>query len=159
MQARLAFLWLSAIVIPGCVYDELLATHIMAGGVVRAQINGGTMHASTGLGDGKDPLAVNGFAADLTFGLIVGDDALSAAATPQLVNANVTVQLPITPLSKTRLQVNLEGSGCDAQNGTVNLHTDGDKLISGDFAASGTVPGGSTVCQVSGTLDKIPVDR
>lgn len=155
-----ALFFAASVSLTGCVYDELLATHVEPGGSVKAQMNGGVEMESTAIGHGqKEPLDVSGFSANLTFGLTAGDDTGGSTAYVDLQKANVAVALPITPTGRTRLEIHLAGSGCVAESGTVNLRTDGDKNLSGDFQADGTLPDGVTPCQMAGTLDKIPVER
>ena len=151
---------LACLALPGCIYDELLATHVEPGGSVKATMNMGPEMDSTAMGEAtKEPLTINGFSPNLTFGLIAGADTAGATALADLAKPNVAVQLLITPTSVTRLEIHLGGTGCVAQTGTIDLRTDNNKNFSGDFQADGTVSGSAAPCQLAGTLDAIPVER
>ncbi len=160
MGVRLIALTFAFCLLPGCVYDELLATHIMAGGTVQAQIDAGGMRSSTGLADNKDPLGLNGFSPYLTFGLVAGQDGAGVSAATTLTMPSVAVALNVTPLTVTRIEAHLDSTGCVGQNGIVNLRTDTALNISGDFDVTGMVSSADpTPCHLFGTLAGIPVDR
>jgi hypothetical protein len=152
---------LAVLVVPGCVYQELTTPHVEAGGMVQAVLGAGQPRTSTGLGDGKDPLGVSGFSPFLTFGLVAGvDDFTGMSAATILAMPSTSVKLTITPATVSRVNVHADGTGCWAQNGVVNLHSDASLNLSGDFAATGNVSDSDpTPCTLSGTLTGIPVDR
>jgi hypothetical protein len=152
--------WALILITNGCVYDELTAKHVEPGGAVHVTVNGGLDHTSTAIADATSlPLTVNGFAANLTFGLVAADDGNGHQPGDDLIADGSVVELPITAKDGNRLQVHLDGTGCDAQSGGIHLTSTGD-TIDGDFTVDGVVTDGSgAACQITGTLSKIPVDR
>lgn len=148
-----------ALALPACVYDELTAHHVEPGGSLHAAIDSGPMHTTTAICNGhQDPANLNGYAADVTFGLVAGNDAVGASAFTDLGKGAITFDLPITPNGRTQLSVHADGSGCAAQTGTVHLVSDGN-VLTGNFTASGTRTDSSAPCTVAGDLSGIPLDR
>jgi hypothetical protein len=139
----------------GCVYQELTAPHVEAGGVVTAALNGGAPLTAKGLGDAtKDPFSISGFSPLLTFGVIA-----PASYTAPLAMPSMAVELPINTSGYVQLQVHADGSGCVAQTGTLQLATDAGNNLTGSFDAAGVVPDGTDTCTMSGTLQGVPVMR
>jgi hypothetical protein len=146
----------------GCVLDELTATHVEAGGAIHAALAGGADHVCTALADGKDsPFAVNGFSTVLTFGLVGATDStgVSVLADIQLATPLPAITVPIGAGSTSQLEIHLDGSGCAASSGVVNLHVDASGLLQGDFNATGAVSGSTAPCQFAGTIVDVPLDR
>lgn len=151
-----------AVFLCGCtnVYQELLTPRVTPNGVVRAAIDGRPLVASTGMGQAQaERLQVTGFSPELTFGLVAGEDAAGRTAKEVLVEPGSAIALEITPLSATQLQVHMGGTGCKAQEGTLALRIDKDRLLEGEFEAMGVVTGGDAPCALSGTLERIPIER
>jgi len=153
---RLVFLVLA---LQGCVYDELTAHHVEPGGALHAAIGSGPMHTTTAICDGhQDPANLNGYAADVIFGLVAGDDAAGSNAFTDLGKGAITFDLPVVPMGRTQLSVHAEGSGCAVQTGTVHLVSDGN-VLTGNFSGSGTRTDSGAPCSVAGDLSGIPLDR
>jgi hypothetical protein len=153
---RLAFI---ALLASGCVYDELTATHVEAGGVLHAAIDSGAMHMTTALCSGKnDPATINGYAPDVTVGVVAGDDATGATAVADLAKGAYTFDLAITANGRNRLEVHADGSGCVANAGTIHFVSDGSKL-GGTFSATGTRSDTGAACAITGDLANVPEDR
>ncbi len=152
------------LLLTGCysVYGELLGEHVEPGGFVRAAIDGAPQKASTGLGAAKaEPLAINGYSTELTFGLVAGDDPAGSTALVAMAQPNAQVELKLTAATRTALQVHVGGTGCKATLGTIKLKTnDNAKLISGEFDATGVnTTDSKTACHIVGTLTDIPLER
>lgn len=154
--------WL-CVCLAGCnVYQDLLTPRTEPGGAIKATIGASPERMSKGMGEDKkekERLEVSGFSPELTFGLIAGEDASGRSAKAVLVNAEAAIELPLTPTSSTRLQIHLDGGGCAAEDGFVVLRTDKDKLLHGEFLATGTTTTGSLRCELAGTLEKVPIER
>jgi hypothetical protein len=143
-------------------YGELLAEHISPNGFVRVSVDNAAQKASTGLGAAKaEPLNINGFSMDLTFGLVAGDDQLGSTALVAVSKPSTTAELKLTPATRTQLQVHTGGSGCKATMGLIKLTSDANaKHISGEFNATGVrVSDMTTPCMITGTLTDIPIER
>jgi hypothetical protein len=152
-------IWLLALGLSGCVYDELTGNHVEAGGAIHAAIDSGPMHTTTALCNGhQDPANMNGYAPDVTFGLTAGDDATGSNAFTDLGKGAYTFDLPITPTGRTQLAVHADGSGCTAQDGTVHVVSDGSHLT-GTFSATGTRSDTGAACAIAGDFAGIPIDR
>jgi hypothetical protein len=152
-------LWLLALGLSGCIYDELTSSHVEAGGAVHAAIDTGVMHTTTALCNGhQDPANVNGYAPDVTFGLVAGDDATGANAFMDLGKGAVTFDLPISPTDRNQLEIHADGSGCTAQSGTVHVVSDGSHLT-GTFSATGVRTDTGAACSISGDFAGVPIDR
>jgi hypothetical protein len=134
--------------------------HIMPGGVVRASIDGAAQ-AGPGLVSAKaEPMSLSGYTTNMTFGLVAGEDAGGRTALQALGVAGGSIELVLTPITRTALQVHLAGSGCKATSGTIKLRTDeSKKIVSGEFEAQGTRTGTMASCIISGSLESIPVER
>ena len=152
MRRLFAALALSA---AGCYspVTELVTPHVEAGGTVTATIDGGASLVKTAaLADGTaQPMNIEGTSASLVFGLIFGSDDLSGMpATAQLL-AGQPVQMTVSAGGATQLSVHLDGTSCAALSGVVHLTPDGMGHVSGDYSGAGDG------CQMSGTLDAVPI--
>lgn len=160
---RLLALILVPTLLSGCnIYSEILTPRITPNGKLTANIDGGTTYSSTGLGTAlKERFELNGFSAALTFGLVAGEDATGRGSKAVLAEANTAIDLIITPVTATRLQVHLGGSGCIADDGLIHLRSDKDKHIDGEYSATGHVPASDPPipCELNGKLERIPVER
>jgi len=150
--------------LPGCYspLTEIVAEHIAPAGLVTASIDGATAKASTGLGSGKvEPLAINGFSGELTVGVVAGEDKGGRTALQALGVAGGQIDLVITPIGRTQVQVHMGGSGCKSTAGTLHLQVSDDtKLLSGTFDTTGVRSNDDTVaCTIAGTLAGIPIER
>jgi hypothetical protein len=142
----------------GCWLEEATAPHVDPGGNVQVTVGGPAEKTSAIAHAASEPLIVEGNSPTLTFYLAAADDTAGSTARTDLAQPNAFVQLTLAPASRSRLEVHLDGSGCVAQTGVVHLHTDPQSRLAGDFDASGTDSSGR-VCQITGTLDGVPVDR
>jgi hypothetical protein len=88
-------------------------------------------------------------------GLTAGDDALGNDAKTELAVASATIILPITPTSRTQLQLSLEQKTCTATSGTITLSSNTTSQVSGSWNISGTFAN-DTPCTSTGTLTNIP---
>jgi hypothetical protein len=132
---------------------------VSPGGKVQAQLGGGAVHTTAAVAHGKsEPMVVDGASSELTFSLTAGDSTGGTALT-SLQKAGDNTQLQISPGSRNRLEIHLDGGGCVAVTGTVSLGLDGSSHLTGAFDADGTVSGGTSSCHMTGTLADIPQDR
>jgi len=145
-----------ALLLAGCYspIDELVATHISAGGTITASLDSGPGTTTTALADGTaQPMNIEGTSPSLVFGLIFGaDDLTGMPATAQLLGGHA-VQMTVSSAGTVQLSVHLEGRSCAASTAVIHLTPDGKGHVDGDF--SGTGDG----CLLSGTLSGIPIDQ
>src|SRR4051812_22536391 len=106
--------------LPGCIYQELTATHIEAGGVVTATLNGGGPHTSKGLGDStKDPFSISGNSPFLVSPLPPPPPTPPPPAWP-----GRAFLLPLVPGGYVQPAAHADGPGSTADSGTLHLATD-----------------------------------
>jgi hypothetical protein len=150
-----------ALVLSGCVIDELTATHVSPGGTLTATLGTGPEHTCTAIVDATaDPITINGFSAALTFGLVGATDAAGANVHGEVAKAPAMLTIQIAPGGANQLELHADGGGCAAHQAIVNLRLDGSDRMQGDFqVTSGADTSTGAACQFSGTLLNIPVSR
>jgi hypothetical protein len=147
----------------GCwssVLDEATQSHVDPAGKVQAALTGGTPRTTTALAHAKsEPMVVEGASTELTFSLTAADSAGGGTALGDLKMPGNTTQITVRPGGRNRLEIHLDGGGCVATSGSVQLSLDGNGHLQGGFDADGMVSGGSSSCHMTGTLADVPVDR
>lgn len=145
-----------ALLLPGCYspVDELIATHVEAGGAITASLDSGAAVTTKAIVDGKaQPITIEGTSPTLVFGIVFGtDDLTGMPATAQLL-AGKTVQMTVSAAGTTQLSVHLDGRSCAANTAVIHLVPDGKGHVDGDFSGAGDA------CAMSGTLSQIPIDQ
>ncbi len=131
-----------------------------AAGSIQSMLNSGVAHTTTGAGTiSTDPVTVQGVSSVLTFALTAGDADNGDTAKLALITHNVLIELPLSPTSRSKLEVHEDNSGCVASGGTVHLQVDDTYALSGDFEVTGIVFGGTDPCTANGTLTGVPVNH
>ncbi len=132
--------------------QELVTSHVEAGGTLTAQLGAGPPLTTKAIADGTvDPMTVEGSSAELVFGLVVATDVKTGMPAKALLLAGKTVQLSVAAGSQ--LSVHLGGASCATTAATVNLVPDGMGHLDGDFTGTGAG------CTTSGTLKGVPIDH
>jgi hypothetical protein len=152
---RLAGLGLALICI-GCYspINELVATHVEAGGAITASLDAGPQVTTKALADGSaQPMTVEGTSPALVFGLIFGTDDYSGMPAQSQVLAGLSVQMTVSSTASVQLSVHLQGRSCAANTAVIHLQPDGKGNLDGDFSGVGDS------CQMSGTLSGIPINQ
>jgi hypothetical protein len=136
--------------------DELLATHVTAGGTVTATLGTGPAVTTTAIADATaQPMTLEGTSPALVFGIIFGTDDLTGLPAHDQLLAGAGVQMTVTPSGTVQLSVHANGTSCAATTGTViHLISDGNGHLNGDFTGSG-----GDGCQMSGTISAIPLSQ
>lgn len=146
-----------ALVCAGCYspVDELVATHVEAGGTVTASLDGGAnLVMTTALADGSaQPMNIEGTSTTLVFGLIFGGDDLTGMPASAQLLAGQPVQMTVRATGSVQLGVHLGGTSCMADTAVIHLTPDGKGHVDGDYSGAG---GG---CQMMGTLTGIPINQ
>jgi hypothetical protein len=143
----------------GCWSNFVDPPTVSPGGKIQASLAGGSVHTTAAVAHGKsEPMVVDGASTELTFSLTAADT-LGGTALADLKQAGDTTQLQIYSGSRNKLEIHLEGGGCVAVTGAVNLSLDGNGHLAGAFEADGMVSGGTNSCQMTGTLADVPQDR
>src|SRR5437016_3292764 len=143
----------------GCWSNFVDAPSVDPGGKVQAALAGGAVRATAAVARGKsEPMVIAGASAELTFSLTAADT-LGGTALNDLKNAGDTTQLQIYNGSRNKLEIHLDGGGCVAITGAVNLSLNAAGHVAGSFDADGTISGGTNTCHITGTLADVPQDR
>jgi hypothetical protein len=148
------------VLLAACWSNFVDAPTVAPGGKVSASLAGGAAHTTAAVAHGmSEPMVVEGASAELTFSLTAADTIAGGTALGDLKMAGDSAQVQITSGSRNKLEIHLDGGGCVAVTGTVNLSLDGNSHVAGAFAADGTVSGGTSSCHMTGTLADVPQDR